>query len=268
MKRQEAPKQMLIRRSLAVLALSLCAFSATGCENGSFEFKGPSISFSQNYIDEGIQKFNAGDYEGALLVFNEMIEKFPEDPQGYINKGGSLINLNRLPEALEATNKAIELGTKDPNPIAYRNHATILFTLNESPESLKEALKSINRSIELNPAVADAYNLRGAVRANMGDNPGALPDFSKAIELNKNYVNAWSNRGAAKTYLGNHSGAITDANKAIELDPDYAASYRVRAIAYSQQDNMTDSCSDMKKASSLGDSIAIRILKDNPGACK
>jgi Tfp pilus assembly protein PilF len=69
-------------------------------------------------------------------------------------------------------------------------------------------------------------------------------------------------------YLGNHSGAITDANKAIELDPDYAASYRIRAIAYSQQDNVTDSCSDMKKASSLGDSIAIRILKDNPGACK
>jgi Flp pilus assembly protein TadD len=140
---------MPLRRSLAALAFSLCALGVTGCENGSFEFKGPSISFSQNYIDEGIQKFNAGDYEGALLVFNEMIEKFPEDPQGYINKGGSLINLNRLPEALEATNKAIELGTKDP--IAYSNHATILFTLSESPESLKEALKSINRSIELNP---------------------------------------------------------------------------------------------------------------------
>ncbi len=126
---------MPLRKSLTALALALCTLSTTGCENGSFEFKGPSISFSQNYIDEGIQKFNAGDYEGALLVFNEMIEKFPEDPQGYINKGGSLINLNRLPEALEATNKAIELGTKDPNPIAYKNHALILFRLNESQES-------------------------------------------------------------------------------------------------------------------------------------
>jgi Flp pilus assembly protein TadD len=48
-----------------------------------------------------------------------MVEQFPEDAQGYSNKGGSLINLNRLPEALEATNKAIELSTKDPNPIAY-----------------------------------------------------------------------------------------------------------------------------------------------------
>ena len=259
---------MPLRRSLAAIALSLCTLDETGCENGSFEFKGPSISFSQNYIDEGIQKFNAGDYEGALLVFNEMIEKFPEDPQGYINKGGSLINLNRLPEALEATNKAIELGTKDPNPIAYRNHAIILLTLNKSPESLKKALKSINRSIELNPAVADAYNLRGVVKINMGDNPGALPDFSKAIELNKDYANAWSNRGIAKMVLDNYQGAITDAYKAIELDPDYAASYRVRALASSQQDNMNDSCSDMKKASSLGDSIAIRILKDNPGACK
>ena len=260
---------MPLRRSLAALAFSLCALGVTGCENGSFEFKGPSISFSQNYIDEGIQKFNAGDYEGALLVFNEMIEKFPEDPEGYTGKGGALINLNRLPEALEATNKAIEI-TKDPNPIAYKNHATILFTLNESPKSLKEALKSINRSIELNPN-ADTYNLRGAIKQNIGDSAGALTDFSKAIELNKDYANAWSNRGAAKMVLGNYSGAFTDANKAIELEPDNAASYRVRALANSYQDNMdnmNDSCSDMKKASSLGDPIAIRILKDSTGTCK
>ena len=258
---------MPLRRSLAAIALSLCTLGGTGCENGSFEFKGPSISFSQNYIDEGTQKFSAGDYEGALLVFNEMIEKFPEDPQGYTGKGGTLINLNRLPEALEATNKAIELSTKDPNPIAYKNHAIILFRLNESPESLKEALESINKSIELNPD-ADTYNLRGVLKQNIGDSAGALPDFSKAIELNKDYANAWSNRGVAKMVLDNYQGAITDANKAIELDPDYAASYRVRALASSQQDNMNDSCSDMKKASSLGDSIAIRILKDSTGICK
>ena len=71
---------MPLRRSLAALAFSLCALGVTGCENGSFEFKGPSISFSQNYIDEGIQKFNAGDYEGALLVFNEMIEIGKSNP--------------------------------------------------------------------------------------------------------------------------------------------------------------------------------------------
>lgn len=86
---------MPLRRSLAALTLLVCALGTTGCKNGSFEFKGPSISFSQNYIDEGNQKFNAGDYEGALQIFNEMVEQFPEDPQGYTNKGGSLINLNR-----------------------------------------------------------------------------------------------------------------------------------------------------------------------------
>ena len=261
---------MPLRSSLAVLALAICTFSATGCENGSFEFKGPSISFSQNYIDEGISKFNAGDYEGALLVFNEMIEKFPEDPQGYINKGGSLINLNRLPEAFEATNKAIELGTKDPSPIAYMNHATILFRLNESQESLKEGLKSINKSIELSleSANADQYNLSGIIKQNMGDSAGALTDFSKAIKLDENHVKGWSNRGAVKMHLGNNSGAITDSNKAIKLDPNFAPAYRVRAIAYTEIDNKTDACTDMKKASSLGDTRATTILEQNSWICE
>jgi tetratricopeptide (TPR) repeat protein len=181
---------MPLRRSISALALTLCNLSATGCENGSFEFKGTSISFSQNYIKEGAEKFEAGDYEGALVIFIEMVEQFPEDAQGYINKSGSLINLNRLPEALEATNKAIEVSTKDPISKAYKNQILIIFRLKNSPEAMKEVLKSINKSLELSLAAtnADPYNLRGIIKQNMGDSDGVLNDFSKAIELDENYA--------------------------------------------------------------------------------
>jgi len=259
---------MSFHRSLAALALTLCALSATGCSNTSFTFEGPSITFSQNLNSEGLEKFNAGDYEGALQVFDQIIERFPEDPIGYTNRGGALIELNMLQEALEATNKAIELGTEDP--IAYINHALILFKLNQSTESLKEALTSVNKSIELSPASADAnsYNLRGTIKQNMGDNAGAMPDFSRAIELDENYVNGWSNRGASKLQLNDIQGGIADLNRALEIDPNYALAYRFRALAYSNLNNLTDACTDMKKATSLGDSVATRTLEKSPGVCK
>ena len=258
---------MSFRKSITAAAMTLCALSATGCSNASFDFKGPSISFSQNMNQEGSEEYKAGNFEGALEIFDQMIERFPEEPTGYMNRGATLISLNRLQEALEATNKAIKLGSE--NPKLYSNKALILFRLNQSPDSLTEALALVNKSIDLGPdsADADSYNLRGSIRQNMGDNTGAIPDFTKAIELDKNYANGWNNRGATKLQLNDNQGGISDLNRAIEIDPNYANAYRVRALAYSNLSNLIKACADMKKASSLGDAVAINILKKNARTC-
>ena len=61
MKRQEAPKQMPLRKSLAALALALCTLGATGCDNWSFDFKTPGA-----LEESGDKKYQVGDYEGAI----------------------------------------------------------------------------------------------------------------------------------------------------------------------------------------------------------
>ena len=102
----------------------------------------------------------------------------------------------------------------------------------------------------------------------MGNQGGALLDFNRAIEIDENFAHAYSNRGAVKSDLGNYEGALVDFNKALEIDPNYAGSYTMRGKNYERQGNMTDACKDIKKGSSLGDPIAIGILKNNPGTCK
>jgi tetratricopeptide (TPR) repeat protein len=239
MKRAKAPKQMPFRKSLAAMALALCTFSATGCENVSITFKGPSIetpwfSFPSNKLNplqiSGEKKWHSGDFQGALEDFDKLIKEEPSNAYAYFSRASSLASLGKLQEAIDDANKAIEL---DPN-------------------------------------LAEAYENRGSVKAMMGNQGGALLDFTRAIERDENFAVAYSNRGAVKSDLGNYEGALIDLNKAIKLDPNYADAYRIRALTHDRQGNVTDTCKDLKKASSLGNDSATRIIENpkNAGLCK
>jgi len=236
--RPQALKQMPLRRYLAAMVLAICTFSATGCDNWSFRFKGPTVELPGIKFNSGKpnplkisggKKYQAGDYEGALKVFNKLIKEEPNNAFAYLSKARTNGNLGKLQEAFNDANKAIEL---DPN-------------------------------------LAEAYDIRGVAKAKMGNPGGAILDYNRAIERDENLANAYSNRGVAKSELGNQPGALVDINKALEIDPKFARGYTVRALSLERQGNLTDACKDLKKASSLGDPMAIDILEDSaPGTCK
>lgn len=65
----------------------------------------------------------------------------------------------------------------------------------------KGAIAELTQAIRLNPAYADALNVRGMAKSNLEDYYGAIADYSKAIELNPNAANAYFNRGYDKDEL-------------------------------------------------------------------
>ncbi|NJO43284.1 MAG: tetratricopeptide repeat protein [Cyanobacteria bacterium RU_5_0] len=73
------------------------------------------------------------------------------------------------------------------------------------------------RAIELDPESARAYNNRGNVRRELGDNEGAIADYTRAIELDPNLASAYANRGLARHALGDSEGAIEDLQMAASL---------------------------------------------------
>ena len=111
---------MPLRRCLA-LALSLCTFSATGCDNVSFKVKGPSLelpgfSYNSNKLNplqiSGEKKWHSGDFQGALADFDKQIKEEPNNAYAFFSRGSSLASLGKLKEALDDANKAIELDPK------------------------------------------------------------------------------------------------------------------------------------------------------------
>ncbi|MBI4232366.1 tetratricopeptide repeat protein [Candidatus Peregrinibacteria bacterium] len=115
----------------------------------------------------------------------------------------------------------------------------------------KGAMAYFDRSIELNPNYASAYNNRGDVKHKLGDNKGAVADYDKALQLDPNFVEAYISRGFAKFMLGNYEGAIGDYDKAISINPNDAETYRIRSEAKYKLGDYGGAIDDCNKAIKL-----------------
>lgn len=64
----------------------------------------------------GMLLSESGDYEASLAAYREAITRQPEHWLGHSGAGGALLNLGRLPEAVESLGRALALGAIWPVP--------------------------------------------------------------------------------------------------------------------------------------------------------
>lgn len=92
----------------------------------------------------------------------------------------------------------------------------------------EDAIKLLNKAVEVNPTVADAYFNRGYCKASLMKFKEAILDYDKTIELSPNKFQAYGNRGNAKINMLTANGntkptseetqsACEDLNKAKQL---------------------------------------------------
>ena len=135
------------------------------------------------YYNRGIDKYDNGDYYGAISDYNKAIEINPRYAKAYVNRG-----------------------------IAKR----------KSGDNYG-AISDYNKAIEINPSDADSYFNLGTIKAiELKDYYGSISDFNKAIEINSTDKSAWKNRGSAKKAIGDMKGACADWRKAVSLGHDNA----------------------------------------------
>ena len=119
-----------------------------------------------------------------------------------------------------------------------------------------QAIKDYDKAIALNPALAEASNNRGLAYVAKGDYARAIQDFDKAIALKPDDAIAYYNRGIAYGAKGCHDQAIRDYDKAIALNPDLAAAYNNRGNAYRAKGDHARAIQDYDKAIALNPALA------------
>ena len=138
--------------------------------------KNPAPNIDQSAMNSGIHYYMDGDYDMAIVMFNQVIFQQPESGEAYNNLGLVYEAKGDLATALADFGKAIQWM---PEPaVSYCNRANIYLTMGD----FSRAMADLDQAIQLEADFSKAYYNRGLVQMAL-DNPGAaVADFSKAIE--------------------------------------------------------------------------------------
>ena len=122
-------------------------------------------------------------------------------------------------DALRLIDRAIEL---DPgNGVAYSNRGNILKELGRH----EEALDALDEAIKIAPTYAEAYSNKGNALQELYRFEDALEWYDRAVSLNPHYAEAYSNKGNALVLLGRPQEAMQCFDQATAINPNYVDAY-------------------------------------------
>lgn len=140
------------------------------------------------------------------------------DYKDYLDEGIFNINSGKFQEAIKNINKSLELKKDWEIPYFYRAVA------NQALENFDEAMLDYTKAIQLNEKMTDAYYNRARIILSRKDieNPNienAVKDLEKALELDDKFIDALFAMAAAQKKLGNYHKALEYLEKLLEIEP-------------------------------------------------
>jgi len=147
---------------------------------------------------------------------------------------------------------------KDPTiSFAYNNRGLTYDELGR----FDEAIKDLDKAVELAPTDYWAYTNRGMLFGKTGQFNKAIEDFERAIVLDPSHPETYINLGIAYAKKGLVDKAIEQFTKAILIDPRQAMAFYNRGLLYSRTGSNDRAASDYQKACELGSAEACEALQ-------
>jgi tetratricopeptide (TPR) repeat protein len=190
-------------------------------------------------------------------VFESPSTKLVSD--AWIEIGRMRFFAEKIPAAIDAFTRAIQ--TDSSNAMAWYYHGLSLsrfFTAKgETGETtypyldFERAIFDFNKTIELEPDLADAWFQRAMVRFNQFNDTLGMADVNKAIELAPAYSYYYLGRGHQHMLKNRFALALADFNKAIQRGAKDPNAYEERSILYKAMGNYPAAAADSIKAQKL-----------------
>ncbi|MEI6816364.1 MAG: tetratricopeptide repeat protein [Bacteroidota bacterium] len=238
-------------------------------------------------------------WENSETLWSDVIEKYPENFQGYLGRGEYLMNTDKynIPSSKENIDKAFAdfneaIILKKDNPHVYLNRGLIYAMKGKFDSALADYSKVLARGFkDYNIYMAlgttysgmhhydSAYKYFDLVEKMNGTSVQLMQNkaytylmdkkYKQSIEEYKSLINQVKDnasyyyfQGLAYHHLDDFNNALSDYTKAIDLNPNYVEAYYNRSVAFEAVNDFKSALNDAIKAQSLGFNIDNKYLDE------
>ena len=197
---------------------------------------------SQAEIQKLLNHYQNGQYGDAETLAISITEQFPGHQFGWKALGAVLKQTGRVSESLVANQKSVQLAPQDAQ--AYNNLGITLQALGR----LEEAEASYRQAIALEPDYAEAYSNLGNTLQELGRLEEAEASYRQAIALKSDYAEAHNNLGYTLQELGRLEEAEASYRQAIALKSDYAKAHNNLGITLKELGRLEEAEASYRQA--------------------
>jgi Flp pilus assembly protein TadD len=173
----------------------------------------------------GSALLRAGDAQKAVEEFVQALRIKPDDAAAQNNLGNALLQAGNAQEAIEHYEQALRIQPDFAE--AHNNLAIALVQLGR----LSEAISHNEQALRINPNNTEAHNNLGVVLMGQGRLPEAIGHYQQALRIEPNYADAHNNLGLALARAGHAPEAIEHYEQALRAKPDYAQAHNNLGLA-------------------------------------
>ncbi len=120
---------------------------------------------------------NAGDFDGAIADFNEIVRLKPNQAMGYANRSDVWARLEEYAKAEADADQAVELAAGASFALVNRGWART------GLGQFDKGIADFDAALQINPKEAYTYAFRGTAFAGKREYARAAQDFDKAVSL-------------------------------------------------------------------------------------
>jgi tetratricopeptide (TPR) repeat protein len=201
-----------------------------------------TITKITDLIEEGNSREKAGKLDEAIACYRQVIELDPNSYEANQKLAELLTKQGNLTEAIFYYQEVVRINSLSAKieinqTSSHTETVKVTKVINEQ-ELLREAqsfyqqqnwqqtITLCQRIIEINPTIAEVYQLWGNSLQQIGQPEQALKLYGKALQINPNFAEVYANIGSIYARQKDWQQALNYYQKAVNLNPKLAAVYR------------------------------------------
>uniref|UniRef100_UPI004048E5AE tetratricopeptide repeat protein n=1 Tax=Algoriphagus sp. TaxID=1872435 RepID=UPI004048E5AE len=205
----------------------------------------------------GLEKMDAQAWAEAVIQFDQVLEKNPNQVTALNAKGVALFQQGKIKAAIPLFDLAIVADSTNYKPWFNRGNANMELT------NYKAALADFNLAAALDPSQLDILFNRGTTLLTMESYEDALLDFEAIVQKEPKHAEAHFRLAKAKLGMNDPIHGMESLTNTVNLDPNNGEAYYLLGVTrMSALGQKNEGCAELKMALSLGYQEAETWIKD------